>query len=326
LPDEDNEHDSFHWPRLLRPARRGLLLLTCTCTSVCCSGVPELPIGRLQVALSSGVGGQRYRLQGAHFELSGDAELELSSDEDASADTLERPLPEGSYSLELEDGWQLLKIDAGGEHPVHAELVSDNPVAFVIDTGAITHLSFQFETRGGEGTNDQGSLHVGIQVDGVGAPDLVISELMKNPEALADTQGEWIELYNAGQAPLSLAGCTLSRDDQSFTFVESVVIAPAQYATLANSADPGFVPTATYRGVTLPNSGALSLRVSCGEQLLDAVTLSQAAALNRAGHSLSLAASRLDPAANDLESGWCEGAGAYNGDLGTPGRANPDCP
>jgi hypothetical protein len=278
------------------------------------------------VALSSGVGDQRFRLQGAEFELRGDAELSLSGDDDALADTLERALPEGTYSLELAPGWQLVQHDASGERPVRAALVSDNPVDFVIDTGATTFVSFQFETEGGDAAGAPGgALQIGIEVNGVGAPRVVISELMKNPAALADTQGEWIELYNAGNVPLSLAGCTLARGDQSFTFADSVVIAPAQYATLANSADPGFTPSASYRGLTLPNSGAVSLRLSCGEQLLDAVTLSQAAG-NRDGRSLSLSASHLDPAANDVESAWCEGASAYNGDYGTPGRANPDCP
>jgi hypothetical protein len=335
LPIQNQLRRAFHALQHLAPARRrarrhvGALLLAGGPCSVACSGVPELPIGQLQVALSSGVGDARYRLESAHFELSGDAELSLSSEDDASADSLERSLPEGSYSLELLDGWQLVQVAAQAERPVQAELVSDNPIAFVIGTGSITNVSFQFETRsaaGAPGTEDGGSLHVGIQVDGVGAPALVITEIMKNPEALADTRGEWIELYNAGPVPLSLAGCSLSRADQSFTFEDGISIAPGQYIALANSADPGFVPAATYRGVTLPNSGALSLRVSCGTQLLDAVELTQAAALNRPGQSLSLSASRLDHAANDLEDSWCAGASAYSGDLGTPGRANPDCP
>ncbi len=251
----------------------------------------------------------------------------MSGDDDPNADTLARALPAGNYDLELRDGWQLLALDAAGERPVAAALVSDNPVAFTIDIGDTTNVSFQFETRGDDGgpRGNDGSLRVGIEVDGVGAPALVISEIMKNPEALADTQGEWIELYNAGSSPVSLTGCTLARGDQSFSFGDGITIAPDQYITLANSSDPGFAPTATYRGLTLPNSGAVSLRLACGAQLLDAITLTQAAAQNRAGHSLSLGAAHLDSAANDAEKSWCDGASAYNGDRGTPGQANPDC-
>jgi hypothetical protein len=303
------------------------LALLASLASNACSGIPELPIGRLEVALSSGVGEQRYRLLGAEFTLTGDAELSLSGDDEPGADTLVRALPAGSYELELEDGWQLLALDAAGERPVPAELVSDNPVAFTIDTGGTTNLSYQFETRGSSGgaSGDDGSLRVGIEVDGVGAPLLVISEVMKNPEALADTQGEWIELYNAGRGAISLTGCTLGRDDQSFGFGDGITIAPGQYMTLANSSDPGFTPTATYRGLTLPNSGAVSLRLACGAQLLDAITLTQVAARNRAGHSLSLGAAHLDPSANDVETSWCDGLSDYAGDRGTPGQANPDC-
>lgn len=318
--------DELTTPRRPPLAPLTLLLAALLATSAC-SGVPELPIGRLEVALSSGIGDQRYRLQGAELTLTGDAELELSGDDDPDADVLVRALPAGSYELELKDGWQLLARDATGERPVAAELVSDNPVAFAIDTGSTTNLSFQFETREGGGgpSGNDGSLRVGIEVDGVAAPVVVISELMKNPEALADTQGEWIELYNAGRSAVTLTGCTLARDDQSFTFGEGIAIAPGQYITLANGSAPGFTPTATYRGLTLPNSGALSLRLSCGAQLLDAVTLTQRAAQNRAGSSLSLAASELDPAANDAETSWCDGASTYNDDRGTPGQENPDC-
>jgi hypothetical protein len=289
--------------------------------------VPELPIGRLEVALASGVGDQRYRLQGAEFTLTGDAELSLSGDDDPSADTLARALPAGAYNLLLEDGWQLVAVAETGERAVPADLVSDNPVAFTIDTGGTTHISFQFETRsaGGAASADDGSLRVGIEVDGVGAPTIVITEVMKNPDALADTQGEWLELFNAGSATVSLAGCSLARGDQSFSFGDGFSIAPGQYVTLANSADPGFTPTATYRGLTLPNSGAVSLRLGCGAQLLDAITLTQVAAQNRAGHSLSLDAAQRDPAANDAETSWCDATTPYNGDLGTPGQPNPDC-
>lgn len=304
-----------------------LAALLAALASSACAGVPELPIGRLEVALSSGVGDQRYRLHGAEFTLTGDAELSLSGDDEPSADTLARALPAGSYDLALEEGWQLLALNAAGERPVAAELVSDNPVSFTIDTGGTTNVSYRFETRSSAGgaSGADGSLRVGIEVDGVGAPALVISEVMKNPEALADTQGEWLELYNAGGSAVSLTGCTLARDDQSFTFGDGLVIAPGQYITLANSNDPGFTPTASYRGLTLPNGGSLSLRLSCGAQLLDAITLTQVAAQNRAGHSLSLSAKQLDPSANDAEASWCDGASAYNGDQGTPGRANPDC-
>ena len=96
------------------------------------------------------------------------------------------------------------------------------------------------------------------------------------------------------------------------------------WLTLANSDAPGFVPDVLYTGLTLPNSGAFVLRLACGEQLLDEVTV-DAASPQRAGRSVSLSGAALDDVSNDDPERWCEGATSYNGDFGTPGGANPGC-
>ena len=72
--------------------------------------------------------------------------------------------------------------------------------------------------------------------------------------------------------------------------------------------------------------GAFTLAVACGGEVLDQVLFESAALPNAAGHSLSLSRSALDPSANDRLDNWCDGASSYNGDFGTPGEANPDCP
>jgi len=46
--------------------------------------------------------------------------------------------------------------------------------------------------------------------DSAALPDqLVINEIMYNPQKVADTDGQWCELYNSGSAPLDLAGWTV---------------------------------------------------------------------------------------------------------------------
>jgi hypothetical protein len=290
-----------------------------------CSGVPELPIGRLAVGLTSGLGDTRYRLNDAVFQLTGSAELELDSADDPGADVLERALPTGNYQLELEDGWQLLELTAERELPVAANLVSPNPLAFEVTTGNLTAVDFQFETQARTPLDDGGSLRVGIQVDGVGAPKLLITELMLNPQALADSQGEWLELYNAGSAAVELAGCNLARDEQSYTFDAAFEVPAGRYVTLANGTDPGFVPNAVYRGLTLPNSGTFTLRVSCGQQLLDTVTVDTTARANAAGHSLNLSAASFGLPASERAASWCDSTLGYGTDFGSPGAPNSNC-
>lgn len=310
-----------------RRARRAAapFCLALAASTLGCSDLPTPPIGTLEVALSSGVGIERHRLAQATFELSGDAELKFSSDEAGTLDVLERPLPEGSYELRLLDGWQLLRLGAEGETPVRATLVSGNPVAFDIFTGAATLVSFEFETVGSSAPSG-GTLRVGIAVDGVGAPALVITEVMRNPEQSADTAGEWIELHNAGPSPLDLTGCSVSRGEQAARLEPSLVVDAGAYVTLANGANPGFTPTLVYRGLTLPNTGPLPLRVECAGHVLDAIVLESTGGAARAGRSASLSASRTSALDNDLAAAWCEATTAYGADFGTPGAPNPECP
>ncbi|HVZ34003.1 MAG TPA: lamin tail domain-containing protein [Polyangiaceae bacterium] len=338
----------------LEPSHRYAFALGCALgalTLLGCSGLPDAPVGQLHLALSSGVGETHYRLARAHFSIEGTAQLELTTDDDSTDDSLQRALPVGDYSVELEPGWQLERVAAAagsasgaptakgeassgtattaqaqGSQVVAADLVSQNPLDFSIRGGETTSLTFQFKTKTAPAPSDsEGQLRVDIEVDGVGAPGVVISELMKNPEVLPDADGEWIELHNAGSSAMNLGGCSLARDDQQLALDGAAPIPPGGYLTLSNGSAPGFTPDVLYTGVTLPNSGSFVLRLSCGGQLLDQVVVDPTATPNRAGHSLSLSGNALDSTANDRAENWCEGVGSYNGDFGTPGAANPNC-
>lgn len=291
-----------------------------------CSDLPELPIGQLRLGLTSGIGESRFRLEQATFVISGTAQVELQSDDSPDGDTLQRALPAGDYSAELLPGWRLARGGAP-DQPVAAELVSGNPLDFSIRTGELTTVTYQFRTTGSAPpAGGGGEVRVAIEVDGMGASRLLFSELMKNPQTLPDADGEWLELYNGGTQPMDLDGCELRRDEQTLELDGGFTIAAGGYLTFANGDAPGFTPDVLYSGITLPNSGAFTLAVACGGEVLDQVLIESAALPNAAGHSLSLSRTALDPAANDRAASWCDGVSSYNGDFGTPGEANPDCP
>ncbi len=44
-----------------------------------------------------------------------------------------------------------------------------------------------------------------LLVSGVYA-DVIVNEIMQNPAAVADNQGEWFELYNSGNQDVDLNG------------------------------------------------------------------------------------------------------------------------
>jgi len=292
-----------------------------------CGELPPPPIGQLQLGLSSGIGELHYRLVHATFAVEGAAEVTLESDDDPESDVLSRALPEGAYSVQLLDGWQLERAGGAGSEPAPAELSSMNPLPFTIAAGELTTVVFQFRTLGTDGGGDggEGEVRIAIEVDGASAPRVLFSELMKNPEVLPDADGEWFELYNGGSEAVDLGGCTLARDDQELTLDGSLVVEAGRHLTFSNSDAPGFVPDVLYSGLTLPNTGGFALRLACSGTLLDEVSVDAAVPTQRAGRSLSLSSAALDERANDDPARWCEGSASYNGDYGTPGGDNPAC-
>jgi Lamin Tail Domain len=295
--------------------------------ALACGDLPEPPIGQLRLGLSSGIGEKHYRLTQATFAVDGAAEVTLESDDDPASDVVQRALPEGGYNVRLLDGWQLERASGGLGEPVAAELSSGNPLPFSIAPGELTTVTFQFRTLEEEGppSGGDGEVRIAIEVDGASTPHVIFSELMKNPEVLADADGEWLELYNAGSVAIDLGGCTLARDDQELALEGALLIEPGAHLTLSNGEAPGFTPDVLYSGLTLPNTGAFVLRLACAGTVLDEVTVDPAMPTQRAGRSLSLSGSALDDAANDEPTRWCEGSSSYDGDYGTPGADNPAC-
>lgn len=292
-----------------------------------CGDLPQAPVGQLRLGLSSGIGEKHYRLTHATFAIEGAAELTLDSDDDPTSDVVQRALPEGGYSVRLLDGWQLERASSGLGEPVAAELSSGNPLPFSISPGELTTVTFQFRTLGDEGSEPgaDGEVRIAIEVDGAATPHVIFSELMKNPEVMPDADGEWLELYNAGSAAVDLGGCTLARDDQELTLEGALPVEPGAYLTFSNGDAPGFTPDVLYSGLTLPNSGAFLLRLSCAGTVLDEVAVDAAVPAQHAGRSLSLSGSALTDTGNDDPARWCEGASSYDGDYGTPGADNPAC-
>jgi hypothetical protein len=156
--------------------------------------------------------------------------------------------------------------------------------------------------------------------------DLVITEFMPNPQAVADETGEWFEVY-VGRS-LDLNGLRFGRAMESLEQVTSLECLPAtagSYVVLARSADPvanGQLPRVdwTFRFTMGNTSGQIYLAYA--DRVLDAVSY----ASSYTGASTSLEPTLTDPDQNDNPDYWCEAVAAYGaGDLGTPGAANASC-
>ncbi len=174
---------------------------------------------------------------------------------------------------------------------------------------------------------------------GVGFGQIVITEIMYDPSAVTDANGEWFEIYNAGASAVNINGWSIEEADGSPSHTidngGALNIAAGTYAVLARNGT-----TATNGGVTavyaygswaLSNSSD-SIRLKNGTTVVDTVSYSETGSdpfpvASGASIALALAESDLGTGDNNVASNWCLSKNAWSGsagDKGTPGAAN-DC-
>lgn len=186
---------------------------------------------------------------------------------------------------------------------------------------------------------DDGNLEAGDGCDGgcqvepaPAAPgDLVITEIMADPKAVYDLNGEWFEVYNATDKDINLNGWHLL--DQALDFHEifslgGVVVPAGSYFVLAWEEGPdvngGVTPDYVYRDFQLFNdSDTIILR--SGDTIVDQVSYDEAFP-RICGTAMNLAPDALDFLLNDAAENWCPSTNLLeSGDCGSAGAVNPEC-
>ena len=157
-----------------------------------------------------------------------------------------------------------------------------------------------------------------------GTPAIAINELMADPNAVTDANGEWFELYNTGTAAINIQNYKVaSANDAGFTITSSISVPAGGYVVLArvasSSSNGGVTVDYAYgSAVQLANaSDWLALRNASGATI-DSVAWTS----TTAGKSWSL----KDPSASHStvgNSAWQLATSTYGlGDFGTPRRQN----
>lgn len=167
---------------------------------------------------------------------------------------------------------------------------------------------------------------------------VVITEFMKDPSAVVDTRGEWIELYNNLPWRVNLEGMVVADDAGSQVVLQNggagIRLAPGQYYVIGNNGDPalngGVTVNYVYSGFVLGNGAdQIELRRPSG-LVVDRVDYDDGVAWpDDAGRSVSLTGAIRDATMNDDGSLWCSSTTHWNAsstDTGTPGAANDICP
>jgi hypothetical protein len=168
--------------------------------------------GSVELALvTTAPSGTVYRLRYATFMLSGPQQIRVSTREDLATrdDTsLTTPLLVGQYSVALEPGWQLLRVDENGvEHGVAAVVSSANPQTLTVLSGQKSALNFNFRITNGEAVAF-GDAEIGISVEEPSEGTLFFTDAATNQWRLADATTLWDE--GSFQSPGDLGGIAVS--------------------------------------------------------------------------------------------------------------------
>lgn len=155
-------------------------------------------------------------------------------------------------------------------------------------------------------------------------PRILISEFLADPKAVNDSDGEWIELYNASSEAVNLRGWVLTDlGNDRHTINADVIIEPGSYLILARNGDPatngGVMVDYIYRSFSLSNSEDAILLLAPDGQEVDRVVWGGDSGLKvKAGVSLERLGFEGEPVWGNAAAPWPDSAG----DFGTPRAAS----
>jgi hypothetical protein len=163
--------------------------------------------------------------------------------------------------------------------------------------------------------------------------DLIINEVMQNPSAVYDSNGEWFEIYNTTGAGIDIDGWTIKDDGTDSHIINNggaLVVPATGFLVLGNNSDSG-----TNGGYTCDYQfSGISLGNGADELILDDGTKAEIARIEWDGGTVwpdpngASMAFMGTPAENNDGSKWDEECTTTygDGDYGTPGAANTGCP
>lgn len=167
---------------------------------------------------------------------------------------------------------------------------------------------------------------------------VVITEIMKDPSSVADTRGEYFEVWNALPWRVNLEGWTISDDSGASHVINTggagLRMGPGKYLILGNSSDPalngGVQVDYAWSSFSLGN-GADQIQLTKPDgTVVDRVAYDDGVLWpDAAGRSLSLRVTGRNVMSNDDPTNWCSSSSAIsvtNADMGTPRRDNDICP
>jgi hypothetical protein len=164
--------------------------------------------------------------------------------------------------------------------------------------------------------------------------DVIVTEVMQNPNYVPDAHGEWFEIYNVGGVELDLRGWTFADGgSNAFVITGSLLLPSGGRLVLGDNVDlaiNGQVPVDFRYGgnMTLVNGADEIIILDSAGLEIDRVEYDGGPNYpDPDGRSMSLAPGAHTGTGNDVGTNWCEATNDRDPyDFATPGEANDTCP
>lgn len=164
----------------------------------------------------------------------------------------------------------------------------------------------------------------------------IITEFLKDPTAVSDAHGEWIEIENRRPGRINLSGWTLSDGGNDLFRIQAggapIYVAPGAKFVFGRDGDPttngGVAVDWVISGFTLSN-GADEIYLHTRQGfLVDAIEYDDGVQWpDEPGRAIQLDPAVTDADGNDDPLRWCAASSPFGaGDAGTPGAPNDGCP
>ena len=173
-----------------------------------------------------------------------------------------------------------------------------------------------------------------IALNDVNPGDVIITELMINPSAVTDGNGEWFELFNTRQETIDIRGWTIGEESGNTYVIPDttpILIPQDGFLVLGNNDDSvtngGITIAHQYTSITLNNGGDTIRILDVNGEEIDRVQYETPSFSIPDGASLNLNPNHFDDVENNDAANWCASTTTIgiNLDRGTPGVGNDPC-